>query len=42
VRGFSARPISRADNSLDSNWMICLSWAIEILGFDIGGGFLRD
>src|ERR1700682_1604082 len=37
---FSARAISRADNSLDSNWMICVSWAIEILWFDIGGGFL--
>jgi hypothetical protein len=37
----SARPISRADNSLDSNWMICLSWAIVILRFDIGGRFLQ-
>ncbi len=34
----SARPISRIGISLDANWMICLSLAIEILGFDIGGG----
>jgi hypothetical protein len=33
----SARPTSRADNLLDSNWMICLSLGVGSLGFDIGG-----